>query len=244
MLGEDGENGETYWRSIDMKRKPMKKTKEKPPKKEKEKIFSDRSLMIRLDDLCYFTEEKNFPCLIEFARHFGAEISTIKTKDPIEIFDLDDLCKNMSSKKHEVLQNYDVVEIKLSAAVKKDFTRSEKILKGKIITEQIKNKFLSDGVLSLQELMNEHSDFGKTSMAHYLTKIKKELEKDGHQVIKEKPGFYRLVKKVEPSVLDNVASVNSNKRWLDELVKKINMWEQKPELKIPQKIEVKYEDFK
>ena len=149
--------------------------KEKPPKPKK---YANQCLLLKTPDhRHFFTEEKNFPILVEFGKIFDAEISVVKTKEKVEILDLDDLAKSICSKTTDESQGLDceILEIKLSAPVRKTTeNRTIRLKKAKIIIDEIKTDLKSGKIISLNELENKFSDIAKSSLVNYFTRARRE----------------------------------------------------------------------
>lgn len=153
----------------------------------------NKCLMIRLKDKQFLTETKNFASLVEFAKHFNAELSIVNFSDKVEVPDLADLCKEINEDKTiKDLPSYETLEVKISETKNKDLSRNEKIQKGKEVSSFIRERFLQNNVVDLKELVDKYSDFNKISMAYYLTQIRKQFESEGKKIIKVSPGRYRL----------------------------------------------------
>jgi hypothetical protein len=174
-----------------------KSAKEKPPKPKK---YANQCLLLKTPDRrSFFTEEKNFPVLVEFGRTFDAEISVVKTKEQVEVLDLDDLAKSICSQTEDKQAEYDVLEVKLSAPVRETSeNRESKLKKAKEVIDQIKTDLRSGKTISLADLESKFPDVAKSSLTNYFTRARRELASQGNNIRREKPGFWRVANELKP----------------------------------------------
>lgn len=157
----------------------------------KEKKKSNKCLLLKTpDNRCFFTEEKHFPCLIEFGKTFNAEISVVKLKEEIEVLELEDLAKSLCTHPPtEVYPIYEVVETKLVPEAK---VRTDKASQPKEISEFIRTELLAGKTVSLSDLETKYENVKRASLSGYVSRVKWDLTARGYYIVKEKPGKYRM----------------------------------------------------
>lgn len=176
------------------KEKPKKeKIKSLKIKKEKPKIFADVCLLIKMDDLCFFTERKNFNQLIELGKRLGIEISLVKFSEKKEVLDLKDLISALNSKKSNDYE-YTMVEIKLPKSDKIPPVISTPVIQEKAINKDeiiryIKEEFIKGNLVNLAEIRTK---FDIVSASIYCKIARLELEKEGHKFDNVKRGCYKI----------------------------------------------------
>jgi len=174
-----------------------KKQKTKIVKKVPRKRGSPRTrkcLMIETkDNRKFFTHERNYEQLIEFANTVGAEISVVKTRE--EALDLSPLAAAISDSNHtqDVEPKYDIIETKIKKIQK---TRNKLLGNAQKIRAFVRGKFESGDVVSLAEIKKKFSSYRLSSacFCNHISKAKKELEMSGARVAKLGPGKYQKVK--------------------------------------------------
>jgi hypothetical protein len=148
------------------------------------------------DQRCFFTDEKNYPTLIEFGKTFGAEISIVNTKELVEIQDLSDLAKSICSETKIEYPAYEVVETKLPAVVNPTTeNRNSKLKQAKEVIDFIRAELLAGNLVSLSMLETRFTNISKSSLSNYFSRAKRELLSQGHDVKREKPGQWIIKKK-------------------------------------------------
>lgn len=168
-------------------------------KKEKVKKMASKCLLLKTpDDRHFFTEEKNYSLLLEFGRTFDAEISIVKTKDQVEVLDMDDLVKSICTLQKDEHPEYDVVEIKLAAPAKSAAGRQEKLKKTHEVNDFIRAEFLAGKIVSLSGLEEKYTDWSKSALSAHLTRTKRELQAQGHFITRDKQGQYRISPELKP----------------------------------------------
>lgn len=167
--------------------------------REKVKKMSDKCLLLKTpDSRCFFTEEKNYPLLVEFGRTFNAEISVVKTKTQVQVLELPDLAKMICNQKPVECPPYDILETKLPSTKELDTNRQEKIKKTREITNFIRAELLGGKIVSSPELEQKYPETKKGSISNYITRTKRELQAQGHHIVKVKPGCYRIAPELKP----------------------------------------------
>lgn len=141
------------------------------------------------DNRQFLTHEKNFIQLIEFSKHFKANISLVKI-DNGEILDLEQLAPaicNSNYKKNKI--DYKVIETKMKCSKIKIITsNSTKVQK------EIKNKFLQREIVSLKEIKKIFKKLNLTdaTLCNHMKKVREDLCKEGYSFVKLGAGKYRI----------------------------------------------------
>jgi hypothetical protein len=148
-----------------------------------------------IDQRCFFTHKNNYPQLIEFARTCDAEISVVKTQN-VKVLELTELARSICNHdKQSNLPQYEVVEIKLpKLEIKVNRSRKKLLAQANIISSYVNKSFLSQNIVSLEDLESKFSEFGlsKASLRNHIAQIRKQLISEGYQVSKIKCGQYKL----------------------------------------------------
>jgi hypothetical protein len=152
--------------------------------------FNMQCLLIETkDNRQFLTHEKNFIQLIEFSKHFKANISLVKI-DNGEILDLEQLAPaicNSNYKKNKI--DYKVIETKMKCSKRKIITsNSTKVQK------EIKNKFLQREIVSLKEIKKIFKKLNLTdaTLCNHMKKVREDLCKEGYSFVKLGAGKYRI----------------------------------------------------
>src|SRR5581483_7360007 len=170
-------------------RNHMKETKKKR-KKERPKIEPTKAQCLRLktpDEKVFFTQENNFPQLVEFAKTYDVEISVVNPSEPVIIQELEDLataiCEQLNYKDPP---NCEIIEIKIPSTSNTILVSKQKVEKTKEIYDQIKQEFLSGEVVTLQGLFTKFGCQGltKATICNYVRKIQRELTTEGYSFTK------------------------------------------------------------
>ena len=174
--------------------------------KEKAKKMADQCLLLKTpDERLFFTEENNFKLLLEFARTFDAEISVIKTKQAVEMLDMDDLVKSICSPAKTEVAEYSVLEVKLEAPKRASATRYEKLKKTHEVNDFIRAELLAGKIVSLASLEEKYKEWSKSALSSHLTRAKRELQAQGHYITRDKQGQYRLTPELKPDYYEATA---------------------------------------
>lgn len=175
----------------------MATQKEQP--KEKPKKLANKCLLLKTpDQRCFFTEEKNYPILVEFGRTFDAEISIVKTKEQVEILELDDLAKSICSQNKSEYPEYEIVETKLSAEIKKTIeNRAARLKQAKEVSDYIRGEMMEGKTVALGDLDSKFPQMAKSCLSNYFTRVRRELSSRGHIIKRNKPGQWRIASQSE-----------------------------------------------
>lgn len=170
------------------------KTKVVKQAKPKEKKFATKCLLVKTpDQRCFFTEEKNFPVLIEFGRTFDAEISVVSLNAEVEVLDLDDLAKSICGTDPKDHPEYNVVEVKLAAPIKKTLeTRAAKVTQGKTIADYIRQELTAGREMSIAHLEAKFPEVNKPCLSNYFTRTRREMTSQGHRLTRDKQGVWKI----------------------------------------------------
>jgi hypothetical protein len=139
----------------------------------------------------FFTYEKNYPLLIEFANAFNAEVSTVQIKEG-EILDLAPLASAISNPDYIAKPKFEKIETKIPKLKKRPRKRAMEI--AQIIRNHIREKLMSEEVVGLREIKNRYKRYNLTSSCFcaHLSKVRDELEREGHVIEKMGGGKYML----------------------------------------------------
>lgn len=161
---------------------------------ERKKKLASKCLLLKTpDDRCFFTEEKNFPVLVEFGRTFNAEISIVKTKEEVEIQELPDLAKSICNQDKQNHPEYEVVEIKLSPPTGKAIAaRETKINQTKEVIEYIKSELLNNKIVSMIDLETKFPEVNRMTLSNCFTRVRRDLTSKGKILDRIKPGHWRI----------------------------------------------------
>lgn len=152
----------------------------------------------------FFTHENNFTVLVEFGRTFGAEISVVKTPDPL-VLELEDLAKYICSQVQDEAPKYEVLEIMLSASESSKPTKKSDL--SKEAYDFIRATLLDGKSISISDLATKFTSMTRTTLSSCIQKVKKELIKENYKVVREKPGQYKIQRQFEEEKLQSWAEV-------------------------------------
>jgi hypothetical protein len=151
-----------------------------------------KCLMINTsDNRKFFTFEKYYPQLVEFARTFGAEISLVRAKDA-NVMSLKSLAEAISDPtKVDENSSFEIIQSKVSSAVKE-----RKNAAG--IRKFLRESFLTKGTASLSMLRQEFRDLRLSlpCLSNHLNRVRRELQSEGYKIEKTGRGCYSVVKPV------------------------------------------------
>ncbi len=153
-------------------------------------MHNGQCLMIKTKDKRkFFTSEKNYIQLIEFSKMFNAEMSVVKVKEA-EVLDLANLATALCDANYVQPQPVEckIIEVKIPQTR----TRGEILNKSSKIKSYVREKFLSGEVVTLRDLSKEFVDLTVACLCNHLTKIRKDLEEEGHEIKKLGGGKYKL----------------------------------------------------
>lgn len=149
-----------------------------------------RCLLVQTsDNRKFFTHEKNYDQLVEFANICNAQIALVNVQEA-EVLDLGSLASAISNTSFETTEQpqYELIETKLEKTKKKTHRYTEDIRK------HIASKFDSGEVVNLQELveMFKHTGTSLSCLCNHVTQARKLLESHGRMVKKVGAGKYQL----------------------------------------------------
>lgn len=152
-----------------------------------------KCLMIETKDhRKFFTQEKNYPQLIEFSKAFDAELSIVKAKE-VEVLDLVRLApaicdNNYKPRKPEV----EILEVKVSRSTHR--SRSKILKTAKKIRQYVRNELLSGEALKLADVAKKFKRYNLTlaCFCQHVRAVREELEQQGKEIEKIGAGEYVL----------------------------------------------------
>jgi hypothetical protein len=155
--------------------------------------------MIRTkDDRQFFTHEKYYPQLIEFSKTFGAEISVVKVQKA-DVLSRGQLARAICDASYEQKPNYDVVEVKIAQfkniAPLAPKTKREKTRElAAQIQSHLKKEFMLGNMVSLHKTIKKFKryDLNISTICNHITKVRKQLKKEGYNIEKVGAGKYQL----------------------------------------------------
>lgn len=158
-----------------------------------------QKIMIQTKNKTFFVHKKNLPMVIEFAKTFKAKLIIVEVND-VEITELEDLatkfCDQNSYTTKVKYQELDVLYPKTSCKkiTTTTKTRSQILSDAKIIKKYIKEKFCSNGTVSLQDLKKQFKELSVTDscLSNHLANVRKELIKNhGYTFESSSKGEYK-----------------------------------------------------
>ena len=160
--------------------------------------MNNNCLMIRTKDRRkFFTPEDNYDELVEFSRVFNAEVSLVPVQEG-EVLDIDSLVPAIcnASYRPSVRPKYELVEVKIPQKARKLAKRAELLGTARKIKAYITDTFLSGGVVSLHELEDKFrgEELSISCLCNHVTRVRKELAKQGKKVVKIRAGEYAISK--------------------------------------------------
>lgn len=148
-------------------------------------------LMIKTrDKRKFFTEKKNLPFLIEFAKTFGAELSIITT-ELSKPTPLEKLAAAFCDASYNAEIPYEHVS-RVYPKIESDRQRSDLIDNANKIRKFIHTKLTSHKTITLKELKKKFGDYNLTDscLCNHLTQVRKEVENEGYTICKLGAGKY------------------------------------------------------
>jgi hypothetical protein len=143
------------------------------------------------DNRQFLTHEKNFIQLIEFSKHFKANISLVKI-DNGEILDLEQLAPAICDSNYKKNKfDYKVIETKINCKKSKNKIITSNSTK---LQKEIKNKFLKHEIVSLKEIKKIFKKLNLTdaTLCNHMKKVREDLCKEGYSLVKLGAGKYRI----------------------------------------------------
>lgn len=148
-------------------------------------------LMLRTaDDRRFFTEEGNFPLLIEFSKAVGAEVSVVKTQEPVEVLPLPTLARVFCDPTYVVGEvDFEVVSQKLAGG-RPD---GPKPARPGDIRSYITGEMTAGREVSLADLYDRYgSRLSNSAIRNHLTVVRRRLTSQGFSVVRAGVGRYRI----------------------------------------------------
>src|SRR5574343_935644 len=124
----------------------------------------------------FLTYEKNLLSIIEFIKTFDIELQIVATENKKLILELKDLIKALCNPLHKCHPIYNKIKTIYPKRKRENIIKTATEIK-----EFIKNKFLTEGSISLKSLKNKFSKYNLTDacLCHHLTTIRKSMSKEG-----------------------------------------------------------------
>ena len=150
-----------------------------------------RCLLVQTsDNRKFFTYEKNYKQLVEFANICNANLALVNVSEA-EILDLGPLASAISNTSFETAEipQYELIETKIEKAKKKTHRYTDDIRK------HISAKFDSGDIVNLQELAEtfKHTGISLSCLCNHVSQTRKLLESKGRIVKKVGGGKYQLI---------------------------------------------------
>lgn len=138
----------------------------------------------------FFTHEKNFPMLIDFAKTFNAEISVVKLQEG-QILDLADLAPALCDATYKrPKSNYEILETKLSP---QHHTRDSILKTSEKIQAYITERFQAGEAVSLSDLKEKFRKY-KLTTACFCNHVKRAMDAMNVDFDKMGAGKYKVSK--------------------------------------------------
>ena len=181
----------------------MKKTKSKY--EQNQKLVAEKNvlcLLIRVNEPVvtrkgevtdnirhFFTARKNRRYLVEFSKAFGAELLDVKAKEAV-LLPLSQLTEAFCDSTYNATSEFEIITNKTPQPHRPKKTIPKK---GRIC-KQIRNRLLTGKPLSTQELYSRLQSHGlsDTTIRHYYTTVRAELEDEGYDITHIKRGEYQV----------------------------------------------------
>jgi hypothetical protein len=146
------------------------------------------------DSRKFFTQEKNYPQLIEFANTFNAQISVVEAVAP-QVLDMIPLATAISDSTYKVNTEFHVIETKIKRRQNQKNIKIHKVTnKQQMIRDFILEQFDSGKPVSIFGIAEhfKNYDFGLACYRNHLLQTRKELKANGKIIIKVDIGCYRM----------------------------------------------------
>jgi len=152
-----------------------------------------KCLMIETKDRRrFFTHQRNYDQLVEFGKTFGAELSVVRVEKP-EILDLVSLAPALCDTSYEVVNKpvFEVVEVRLQRTQRE---RKSLLRQASTVKRWVKKQLLEGEVVQLKDVSRRYKRYGLSLQAfcNHLADVKKELVKDGHNIVRIGHGAYQV----------------------------------------------------
>ena len=183
----------------------MKKTKKKKDKSKELPIQKNvRCLLVRVNTPTvadngnvtdnirhFFTMRKYHRYLIEFSKAFGAELLDVKAKE-VTLLPLQELTEAFCNLAYNAISEFEIITDKTPHQHRQKKTHGP--ARKKKVCKQIRNRLLTRTPLSTQELYSRLQSHGlsDTTIRHYYTEVRTDLQKKGYDITKIKRGEYQI----------------------------------------------------
>lgn len=139
----------------------------------------------------FFTYQKNWPMLIEFAKTFGAEVDVVSPADAVEILDLEKLATAFCDSGYTTPAKYEII----SKIYPKEERQRSSLLENAIkIRKYIRGRLVKNKPVSLKDLKEKFNDLNLSvsCLCNHLSSVRKEMEQSGHAIVKLGAGKYAV----------------------------------------------------
>lgn len=144
----------------------------------------------------YFTEAKNLPMLVEFAKTFGAELSLVEAAE-IAPLKLDGLAPAMCDESYRTPRQSRKAKLlrriyPQTGEYRKD--RRSMIENARLIRQFIRDRLEAGHVLRVKEVKAKFSDLSLSDscISNHIAAVRREMQRSGLDVARIKVGSYRL----------------------------------------------------
>lgn len=146
------------------------------------------------DNRRFFTSVDHLPLLIEFSKSVGAEVSVVKTREPVETLPLKQLAKVFCDPQYEVAEvGYEVVEQKIGA--NPEVAPPPLVTKSKAaeIRSFVTAELMAGREVSLADLYKRYGTrISQSAIRNHLTVVRQRLAEQGFNVTRAGVGRYRV----------------------------------------------------
>jgi hypothetical protein len=143
------------------------------------------------DNRKFFTYEKFYPQLVDFAHTFEADISVVKVEDA-EVLSLKSLAEAISDPSKNMENcSFEIIKPQIS-------TGSKDRKNAAAIRKFLRNTFLDRGTASLSVLREKFKDLALSlpCLSNHLNRVKRELQAEGYCIKRTGRGCYSIVDQV------------------------------------------------
>jgi hypothetical protein len=145
------------------------------------------------DNRKFFTPEKNYVQLIEFANTFDAEISVVKLVEPYggRVLDLGSLAQAVSDNNYQSPGcAFEIVERRIG----KGRSHFKNLPAAREIKDHLKQMFVNGEVVDFHQVKNKFGNYNLTynAFAAHMFKMRKQLRSEGFDIEKVGVGKYRI----------------------------------------------------
>jgi hypothetical protein len=139
----------------------------------------------------FFTHQKNFIQLIEFANTFDAQVSVVRVEEA-DILDLAPLAEAISNPEYDGNGNFQVLELKIPSPQHQPRPKNPEQIKKYVVELFLTGRIVDQA--EVLELFKTQTSYN--AVATTLHKIRKELQDSGHKIQKIGAGRYSLIRTV------------------------------------------------